>query len=463
MLQLSLQPYKLKKIIGLLFVVTILSAPAKGADLNDDLLDQQYQEFSKYFYYDAATQNAPIFDNFTTLIQAIQKRHNHQQKIDAVILITANLELIQHNVDSPAVLGVLTLLLEQNEWHSANELFSTIQRDSNKTIVSNARFAMAKHYIKRDKWQRTLEYLDGIAGDLTEDDSDYANLMQGVALQQLKKHRLAIDVYEKFSPTSNLYPFTTLNLAVAYIRQDWWTDAHIAIEKLLKQPDQNTSDELKNRLNVILGYSLMQQGYYRNARYSFRNVTLDSQYTNQALLGIALTAISQNNYVGALNAINILKSGQGNDLPSEEAYLLLPFVYDKLGQHLTASASYSDAVGHYMQQIKSLKDILNNENNSNTDIKIINDHTFSINNYEIDIKNQAPRSLIDNYQLIDDFKAHMPDNEFEKKLQTLNATYNKYLNNITHNFINERTTHLNSYIDQSRYGLALLYDKSLAE
>lgn len=453
--------------ICLLLLGVMIDRPVMAEELNAknfERLDKEFQELSSHFFQTYSPHSQAIFDNMVLLEQAVKSYQKNNLNIEAIALIRANLALIKRNIDSPSVLGVLTFLLERNEWESADQLFNTIQQDGNKIIISNAHFAMAKYYMKRHKWQSSLDYLDGITGDLAPSDADYANLMQGVALQRLKKHRDAIRFYEKDSPISQYYFFITLNLAVSYIRQDWWTDAHLAINKLLDQPQKNTSNELLNRLNVVLGYSLMRQGYYRNSREAFRNVDLHSQYINQALLGVALSAISQMDYVGALNAVNILKARQGNDLPSEEAYLLLPSIYSSLEQHLTASAGYSSAIEHYMHQIQVIEHIMASNNDLHSDIKISdNKSVLSVKEYEFNFSEQYPHSLLENYQMIISLKDKTQNKETIKLVTKLYSNYNSTLTQIARKFLNERVAHLNNYIDQSKYGIALLYDNSQTE
>ena len=453
------------KTTGAILLGIILIGQAAATDLNGsdiDQLDKLYQNFSKQFYLQKSTQTSTRHNNFQPLMQAVEKHQQNKQTIDAITLIVTHLDLIQSNVDSPAVINILALLLKHNEWDSASRLFTTIQNDSNKTIVSNARFIMAKHYMRRNQWQKAIEQLDGITGDLVVNDADYANLMHGVALQRLKKHREAIEIYEKNTAISTLHPQITLNLAVAYIRQDWWTDAHAAINELLKRSLNDSLSELENRFNVILGYSLMRQGYYRNARDAFRKVNISSQYTNQALIGITLAAINQDNYVGALNAATILKEKQEHDLPSAESYLLIPYIYSKLDQSLTASASYSSAIEHYTQEIQAIETLLEKNSMLLNTIQITDNQILMIDKYQMDTLQRFPQSLIDNYLHIKEFKIQT-DIGLTQQLNPLEAAYNDALINVARAFLTERATQLNSYIAQSRYGLALLYDSSLTE
>lgn len=424
------------------------------------LVDEKHQSFMAFYLDKGSSSSAGRFEN----IESLQHSVRQSGPLDALLLIKANLPLVESRVDSPAVLEMLGLLLEHNDWQSAVELFETIKRDSHKTIISNARFAMARHHFKRNEWQRALDHLEGIGGDLDSADYEHATLMQGVALQRLKKHRQAIELYKKIPSTSPLHPSATVNLAVAYIRQGWWTDAQAVIDTLMKSSDDGKSLEVRNRLNVILGYALMQQGYYRNARDAFRNVSLDSQYTNRALLGIVLTAISQDDYSGALNAINLLKERQGSDLSSQEAHLMQPFIYARLNQYLTAAAGYSSAIDYYGGEIESLERLLSMGSELTTEIAVNKDgNTVSVGGYEFGISQEHPPAFFENHAKAAALDLHGASDTVRQQHAALMAGYNTLLAAVARELLTERQEQLKSYMDQSRYGTALLYDKSIAK
>ena len=294
LLRLSLSHESTILIFGLwLFfaLLLFLTRPAWGQTIalsEIEELDKRFQNVSSHYYKLLAQQNGQYkisrFDQLSQLDRTIRELEEKNQHIEMMALITNNLALIENNTDIPSITYFIALLLEHNEWNSATALFKTIQQNSNKIIISNAQYAFAKYYFKRQKWKQTLDYLEGILTDIVTNDAHYALLIKGISLQKLKKHRAAIKVYESIPNTSKYYAYATLNKAVAYIRQDWWTDAHLAINEILQQHREKVSNEMANRLFVVLGYSLMRKEYYRNARDTFRHVNLDSQYANRALL-----------------------------------------------------------------------------------------------------------------------------------------------------------------------------------
>ena len=403
-------------------------------------------------------------------IDRLEKKVNEFEKQDyvsAIILIKSNLATIKDNIDDKSIFYFISLLLEHNEWGTAHELFDFIKNDGEKSLISNVNFVFAKYYLKQNKWQKSAYLLTGIFDDLTEENANYAYLINGIALQRLKKHREAIKLYKNISENSIYYSTAQLNSAIADIRQGWWTDAHLLIKNLLQNNNINKSDEITNRLYLVLGYSLLQKEYYRDAREAFRNISLKSKYSNRALLGIALTAANQEDYIGALNALSILKNKNTSELSVEESYLLIPYVYGKIQKNMTASASYSEAIEYYENKILNINNVLSNKNKlySLSNLKKDSGH-FKINGTTIDFTRSYPVYFLDNMHDIKSLIKYInkPKNksekQFHKKLTSLQEQYKSMLSNMLYNILIQRKEYLNSYINQSRYGLARLYDNT---
>ena len=359
-------------------------------------------------------------------------------------------------------------LLDNNNLLVANKLYTHAKNEADKSLISNISFIYAGYYLKRKKWKKVLQYTEDTYTDLSDDDANLARLYTGIAMQKVKQHRRAVNIYSKIPQQSKYYPAARLNIATAYIRQDWWTDAHIKINEILKPKQKNNKikvdREMISRLYLILGYSLLNKEFYRDSREAFRNIEINSQYFNKALLGIALTATNQEDYIGALNAINILKAKKTFDLSVDESHLLLPYIYEKLNQNMTASASYSDAQKYYQERIKNVSALKNNAQN-NIDIKKIlaNNNHVNIKNNIINFSNNIPVSFLENISRIDElsnYSSQYNNMKLKNDFSRLKNKHKKLLSEIFSELIEQRLTYLNSYMNQSRFGLARLFDNS---
>ncbi len=455
--------------ISLLICFQIATTKVSAQPTNDAQITELNRNFNRlssqiYRYY--ADSEKHKLNDIRQLEQQVRQLGD-DKGISAIALITGNLEIIKNNIDDTSIFYFIALLLKYNELGTANDLFSTIKTDGEKSLISNASFAFAKYYLSQNSWQAVIDSLNGTFDDLATEDANYAYLISGIALQRLKEHRKAIDYYNEVPQASKYYPHAQLNTAIAYIRQGWWTDAHLKIAALLRNNQIDMADEVINRLYLVLGYSLLQKEYYRDSREAFRNIGINSQYKNRALLGIALSAENQEDHIGALKVLALLKDRNTAELSVDESYLLIAYIYRKIEQNMTASASYSAAIEHYEKRIHGIDLLLRNKealhslvNPSASNGSVILDENLS------EFNEALPRSLLEHTVIIKgliDF-LKKPSNEIEKdyleQLNNLQDQYQGMLSELIGHFLTQRKKYLQSYISQSRFGLARLYDSS---
>ena len=449
-------------ILALLFYTPLCA----GNDLiikQVNLLEDNFKALSSEFYQLSSRlpdQRLKTVDDIDLLYAEVYRLINNQQSTTAIQLLYLNDDTVKANLEHDAVLIFTELLLGENEWHFANSLFRGVKDEGDRALIAAMQFIFAKYHAERLQWPQVNNLLNDVADQLSPENAAYAYLLKGSALQHLKKHRLAIKSYKKIPGDSQYYGYAQLNIAIADIRQGWWTDAQTTINELIKNSDKDNSDELTNRLYLILGYSLLQKEYYRDARNAFRHIGLDNRYTNRALLGIGLTATSQGDFVGGLNALTILKDKETFDLSVDESYLLVPYVYEKLQQELTVTASYTEAMAYYQRRINNLENISNQRANLLTTQYNEKTGSLIIENNSLDYSKRYPESFINNYRLLIDYLSVTRDLKLKLRIEALITKHDAVFQEIIRDLLEQRKEYLKSYLNQSRFGLARLYDKS---
>lgn len=446
--------------------IPIPPAQAAGPDrfaAQSEKLDKALQDFNSRFY--AAQAKRGDIERFTS-INALATALQHQLKQDlpqqAVLLIFNNLALVERNINSGAAIQVIAILLESNEWQTASRLLALARKESDRSVISNMSFAFARQHFYRGRWREVSDMLASIEHDLPPEDLHHALLMQGIAAQNLQEHRRAIEIFAKIPASSHHFQAAQVNLAIANIRQGWWSDAHEIINKLMQRQPRVAHDGQNDRLYTLLGYSFLQQQYYRNARDAFRNVSRDGPYTNRALLGIALCAANQEDYIGALNAVRVLKDNTQLDLPVDEAHLLTAYFYEKLQQFTTASAGYSDAIAYYEQRMRWLDGL----NVSEADIasritRQADDRTISVGTELLVLDGLLPMAFFDNLRRLWSFQAYiasMHDPALKHEFAALQDAYRQLLGEVVREALRVRANFLTSYMNQARFGLARMHD-----
>lgn len=446
-------------------------SPYTSADVLTDIkqLEKQFHEVSGASYKSMVSENVECHDRFNSLKElnsATVKLQKLNKNTLGVCLIENNIDLVKSKIDSKDVFVVFKYLLENNYRTLADELFIVAKQDGDKSLISNISYIYAQYYEKRKDWNHVLQLISNNYNDLAFEDANHARIMAGVALQKTKKHRDAVQLYLKIPENSTYYAAASLNVATAYLRQDWWTDAHLKINEIISNKKIKIHAEMINRLHLVLGYSLLQKEYYRDSREAFRNVEINSQYSNKALLGIALTATSQEDFISALNAINILKKSNKLDLSVDESYLLLPYIHEKLKQNVAASASYNAAQEYYRSRIHDINSKIV-ENTISRDISevVINDDLV-INNNVIKYTDEYPLSFIEIYNTIKNIKQYTKNttnNLIKNNISVLSKRYEDVSKIMIRTLLNKRIEQLNNYMNQSRYGMARLIDKNSSE
>lgn len=423
-------------------------------------LDNEFRKVSAMLYNGTSRKNVPQIGNINKLLQLANQSIKNSDDITAIRLLYRNKSLVMDNVDNKAVFTFINLLLRNNEWSLANTIFTKIQDEGDRSLKASANFIFAKYYTDRNEWAKTDNLLTDIFSELSANDASYAYLLKGVALQELKKHRQAITYYRRIPQSSKYYREAQLNTAIVNIRQGWWTDANNIIKKVTEIAGESENDETLNRSHLVLGYALLQREYYRNARDEFRKVTLNSRYTNRALLGIGLTAANQGDYVGGLNALSILKDKKNFDLSTDESYLLLPYVYDKLQQEVTVTASYTEAMNYYKKRIHSLEQLMNKHKTFAPEQYDFDTMTLTISDNHLDYGDMYPESFLKNYKLL---LAFVAGNEYSEKFPKTNDLLRKHdvtFQKVVNTLLEQRLAYLKSYLNQSRYGFARFLDST---
>lgn len=464
--------FTLKKLTLLLSIICALSvsnlvaaknneAPTLLSNTVDTNLARDYQSISSSIYRELARHsqtfpkvNIPI----KQLVNEVNKAEENNKPTLAIGLIVANIELIKSTIDADVLQAMTRILLANHAELLAQDLLEIAAAHGDDYLLSRITFEFAKHSAEQHAWQQARKELKkiDIANSLPKQDADEAFIILGAALQQEKKHRESLSYYSKIKPDSKQYRIAQLNTAIAYIRQDWWTDAKIAIDNALLA-DAKDSDGLTNRLHTTLGFSQLQNGFYRNARETFRKVHLKSDYSNRALLGLGMAALHQEDFVGALNAFNHLKKKDKNDMSVMESYLLGAFTLEKLKQPKTASASYSEAINFYEQKSIYYSTLLNRLIKQKSSGAIENSLFETVNH---DLQKIQPQliTLTDKIDTLNQLLQYQITNNQRTAIQQLNARMNNHYLTLAADAINKKQEILNSYLSQSRFGLAKLYD-----
>ncbi len=421
-------------------------------------IDQLYQSAISQAFADQA--NNPVFvlsqPDLNSLLTAINDAQKNKNPEKVLGLINNNISVIQSNYKSKQIPELVRIALKNYSLGTALKIRSALDAQASRSIIANCEYEIANYYANQNLWDEALAHLKtiDIGNELTSENVDNAYIIWGAALQHSKKHRQALEYYQRIRSDSPRYAFAQLNVALVYIRQDWWTDAQLAIQNAIQISSQNNI-EFTNRLYTTLGFSQLQQGFYRKARESFRNVKIKSEFANQALLGIGMSALNQEDYLGALNAFDQLKKHAKKTAPTEQAFLLSAVALSKLKQNASAANAYTEAENYYTTELNSLSDIAQK----------IESPTF--NNWQAIASDLSQHNIADTsdtlaltkkLEVLNNLLTYPVSESTKLGLGSIYSQVFQFYKADAKARLDKKMAEFNSYLNQSRFGKTKLYD-----
>ncbi|WP_049723161.1 hypothetical protein [Gilvimarinus polysaccharolyticus] len=100
---------------------------------------------------------------------------------------------------------------------------------------------------------------------------------------------------------------------------------------------------VRDKTLTALGYSFLQLGDYASAKAAFRDVRLDSNLANSALLGYGWAAASYHDYVLALKPWQALRNRSLLEPAVQETLLAVPWAYEQLKAPRSALIAYRES------------------------------------------------------------------------------------------------------------------------
>lgn len=458
--RLILPPLHAICICFILFTLNIM--PSVAANANDTItkteeeqLKQEFNELSQRYYLNVSRSmaNTTPATSIKALTKTVKMLENSGDITRAVATIINNKPILVKHSSYKEINDIIEFLLRHNLLTLAEEYYQHITMNADVYVTSKTDYLFARYHFSHQDYPTTIRYATSIslAEVLSPEQKDYTTLIFGASLQEMQKHREAIPVLQTIPSDSIYYPYAQLNIAIANIRQGWWTDGHLAIKNALKgKVSKNTNDlinkEFKNRLHLVLGYSQFQNEFYRNARDSFRKIELDSIYINRGLLGLGLSALSQKDYNAALNAFSYLKDSKTIDLTHIEAHIMLPYTYETMGEIEQATALYTESIAFFEKKVLDITQ----QNLQLTNLPVEALIT------ECKQHNKTVAQMLSAVQTIlteaSNDNLHTNMTTFLLKLKGACATISTYANATM-------IENIQSYQSQSQFALARLYDK----
>jgi tetratricopeptide (TPR) repeat protein len=178
-------------------------------------------------------------------------------------------------------------------------------------------------------------------------------MLHGQILIDTGRYGEAIALLAGWRGNTEWASYAKFNLGVALVRNGN-VDTAVGILDELGNSDPKNEEltSLRDKANVALGYSLLQDGQAASAKQPLQRVRLNGPFSNKALLGVGWADAEMENYRRALVPWMELGGRDLLDPAVQESMLAIPYALGKLD-------SISQAADHYVNAIEAFYDEIN--------------------------------------------------------------------------------------------------------
>jgi hypothetical protein len=285
--------------------------------------DPQYGEVLFYFYQE---------DYFPAIVRLLAAEEQQQ--------------LTEHIEQSELLLG--GMYLSYGHHLEAATIFERLlAANVRPEIRDRTWFFLAKIWKQRGYLDRS-EFALGQLSDRLPDNLRYeANMLHAQILIDSGRYGEAVAQLARWKGKTEWASYAKFNLGVALVRNGNIDSATEILQELGDiDPYNEELTSLRDKANLALGYSLLQDGKPGLAKAPLQRIRLEGPFSNKALLGVGWADAEMENYQRALVPWMELRGRDLLDSAVQESMLAIPYALAKLD-------SISQAADHYLNAIEA--------------------------------------------------------------------------------------------------------------
>lgn len=321
----------------LILLLSSLSLQPLSAEVDEDeiIRDLRYGESLYYFYQ----------EKYFTAITRLMRARKYAP--------------IQKHGDMPEILlGGLyqSYGLRDEARHIFTEL---LKEDIDYDTRDQAWYYLGKSYYQHGEYDQASNALKQITKTLPPiRNEERFNLLANIYQHQGEPEK-AVEILKDLDSDSVWRHYAQFNLGVALIKSG---EADKGQDLLEDSGDISAHDDehagLKDRANLALGFSYIQQQDSPKAIKYLKEIRLLGPFSNKALLGLGWAYNLAGDHRRALSAWRELAKRDAMDPTVQEALLAIPYSTDTVGAPGRALAEYEDAIKIYTQQQNRLNKVI---------------------------------------------------------------------------------------------------------
>ncbi len=262
-------------------------------------------------------------------------------------------------IDSDVLLTRLKLAFGLHE-EARLALHAQLSQKAPESVRNRAWYELAKSLFHKGYLEAAMNALDSIQGKVPEDILGDHQLLHAHLLMALHRDGDAATVLETWKGPVALKGYAHYNRGIALVRVEKYQDAIDSLTEVLSlRGKKEESLALKDKANLSLGYAYLRSDNLEQAQAHFKQIRLQSPFSNRALLAMGWIAKEQGRGRDALAPWTELSNRTLADPAVQESMLAVPFVHRELRSFGAAAQHYVEAVIALSQEIHRLDGAVN--------------------------------------------------------------------------------------------------------
>jgi tetratricopeptide (TPR) repeat protein len=239
----------------------------------------------------------------------------------------------------------------------ANEIFSRlIANQSPEEVRNRAWFYLAKMLYLRGEIERAATVLSNVSGAMSYDINQEYRYLAALINIKLGYFDEAKAISSSFEDDSAYAPYLYFNLGVALGKQRDYIRAVTSLEESASYADGSDElDRLADRAHMAIAFLYADQRNFADAYAEIKHVSTSGVTSNRALLGSGWASVNSGSYREALAPLTLLQQRAMAIPEVQEAVLLVPHVYEKLGLEGRAAQGFIKAYDRYSETLEKLE------------------------------------------------------------------------------------------------------------
>ena len=264
--------------------------------------------------------------------------------------------LENHGEDARLLLGGLKLSYGMHL--EAEQIFRELLAESESQVIRNrAWFFLGKLLYRKDYYQQADIALANVESPTnTALGAELRSLRANIAMRKSRPEE-ALEFLQDWRDMPRVWrPFGQYNQGIAHL-QNGDTEAGIdALGEIANLPPVDDGVyTLRDKANLAIGYHLLGEEKYDEAKAQLNTVRLSGPYSNQALLGSGWVSTEAGDFQSALAPWTELSGRDSTDPSVQEALIAMPYAYGELGAFDQAALGYERAIRIYENERETLE------------------------------------------------------------------------------------------------------------